>query len=91
MGNKSYQLTSAGRSANPGQTGRHWLAGNSYFPRWKIFIFSFLEPLVGLHIGYEGLEHCTRLFIQICFVVVCNINFKSKTVWELEEIDADYR
>ena len=45
MGNKSYQLTSAGRSANHGPIGRHWLAGNSYFPCGRIFIFCFSEPL----------------------------------------------
>ena len=28
-GNRSYQLTSVGRSANHGQIGWHWLAGNS--------------------------------------------------------------
>ena len=44
-GNKSNQLTSAGQSANHGQSGRHQLAGNSYFPRQRIFIFCFSEPL----------------------------------------------
>ena len=52
------------------QIGRHRLAGNSHFPRQRIFIFCFPEPL-GINIeGYEGLVHCTRLFIQICFGVV---------------------
>ena len=65
MGNGSYQLTSAGRSANHGQIGRHWLAGNFYFLRRRIFIFCFYEPL-GINIEeYEGLVHCTRLIIQI--------------------------
>ena len=35
----------AGRSANHGQIGQHWLSGNSYFPCGKIFISSFSEPL----------------------------------------------
>ena len=45
MGNGSYQLTSASRSANYGQIGQHWLAGNSYLARKKIFIFCLSEPL----------------------------------------------
>ena len=44
MGNGSYQLTSAGRSAHGWQIGRHRLAGNSYFQRWRIFIYFFLNP-----------------------------------------------
>ena len=43
-GDRSCQLTSAGRSANHGQIGWHWLAGNFYFPRRRIFIFCFLNP-----------------------------------------------
>ena len=39
MGIKSYQLTSAGQSTNHGQTGRHWLAGNSYHVRRFSFLF----------------------------------------------------
>ena len=70
MGNGSYQLTCAGRSAHGWQIGRHRLASNSYFPRWRIFLFCFSEPL-GINIeGYEGLVHSTRLFIQICLAVV---------------------
>ena len=44
MENRSYQLISAGRSAHGWQIGRHWLAGNSYLPRQRIFIFCFSEP-----------------------------------------------
>ena len=51
MGNKNYQLTNAGQSANHGQIGWDWLAGNSYFPRQRIFIF--FEPL---EINIEGLN-----------------------------------
>ena len=70
MGNRSYQLTSAGKSAHGWQFGQHWLGGNSYLPRWRIFIFRFPEPL-GINIEeYKGLLHCTRLFIQVCFAVV---------------------
>ena len=43
--NRSYQLTNAGRFANHGQMGWHWLAGNSYFPRRRIFIFCFSGSL----------------------------------------------
>ena len=53
MGNKSYQLTSAGQSAHGWQIGQLWLAGNSYFPCGKIFISSFSEPL-GINI--DGLS-----------------------------------
>ena len=45
MGKRSYKLTSASRSANHGQIGRHWLAGNSRIPCGRIFIFCFSEPL----------------------------------------------
>ena len=70
MGNRSYQLTSAGRSANHGQIGRHWLAANFNLLRRRILIFCFSEPL-GINIEeYEGLVHFTRLFIQIRFGVV---------------------
>ena len=31
--------------ANHGQIGRHWLAGNSYFPCQMVFIFCFSEPM----------------------------------------------
>ena len=71
MGNGSYQLNSAGQSANHGQIGRHCLAGNFYFLRQRIFIFCLSEPLVFNIEGYEGLVHCTRLFIQVGFGVVC--------------------
>ena len=58
MGNKTYQLTSAGPSAHGWQIGWHWLAGNFYFPCRRIFIFCFSESL-GINIeGYEGLVHC---------------------------------
>ena len=53
QGNGSYQPTSAGRSANRGQIGRHWLAGNFYFRSGRIFIFCFSEPL---GINFEGLN-----------------------------------
>ena len=53
-GQKSYLLTRAGRSANHGQVGWPWLAGNSYFPCGRIFIsYSFSEPLV---MNIEGLN-----------------------------------
>ena len=46
--------------------------GNFYFLRRRIFIFCSSEAL-GINIQeYEGLVHCTRLFIQICFGVVCS-------------------
>ena len=45
QGNRSYQLTGAGQSAHGWQLGRHWLAGNSYFLRGRIFISCFSEPL----------------------------------------------
>ena len=44
-GFKSYQLTSACRSAHGWQIGQHWLTGNSHFPCGRIFIFYFSEPL----------------------------------------------
>ena len=39
------QLTHAGQPTNQRQIGWHWLAGNSYFLRGRIFIFCFSEPL----------------------------------------------
>ena len=46
MGNRSYQLTSAGWSAHGWQIDWHWLGGNSHhFLRGRIFIFCFSEPL----------------------------------------------
>ena len=42
--NRSYQLTSAGRSAHGWQIGWHCLAGNSHFPHGRIFISFFLNP-----------------------------------------------
>ena len=61
-GNRSYPLTSAGRSTNHG-------------PRRRFFIFCFSEPL-GINIeGYEGLVHCTRLFIQIRFGLMWHTSF----------------
>ena len=67
MGNGSYQLTSAGRSANHGQIGRHWLAGNSYFPCGRIFMFCFSEPLGINSEVLNSLLLGQGLFIQICF------------------------
>ena len=70
-GNRSYQLTSAGRSAHGWQIGQHWLAGNFFFPRRKIFIFCFSEPL-GINIEeYEGLLGLYQTFYSIRFGVVC--------------------
>ena len=91
VGNRSYQLTSAGQSTNHGQICHHGLAGNSHFPRWRIFIFCFSEPL-GINIEeYKGLVHCTRLFIQICFGVVwwvkaqkSRIDFWLNNLWVIE-------
>ena len=39
--NRSHQLTCTGRSAHGWQIGRHWLAGNAYFP---FSFFVFLNP-----------------------------------------------
>ena len=39
-GYKSYKLTSASRSAQDWQIGRHYLAGNFYIPHWKILKIS---------------------------------------------------
>ena len=50
---------STSQSAIHGQTGWHWLAGNSYFPRRRIFIFCFSEPL-GINI-----EDLTSLLLGI--------------------------
>ena len=52
-GNRSYQLTSAGQSGHGWRTGWHWLAGNSFLPRGRIFISSFSELLC---INIEGLN-----------------------------------
>ena len=63
MGKRSYQLTSASQSAHGWQIGRHWLAGNSYFPCGRIFISSFSEPL-GINIeGLNSLLLLIQLFI----------------------------
>ena len=70
MGNKTYQLASAGQSTNLGQIGWDCLAGNCYFPCQRIFIFCFSEPLDINIEGYKGLVYCTRLVVQICFGVV---------------------
>ena len=71
MGNRSYQLTSAGRSAHGWLIGRHWLAGNSYFPCGRIFIFCFSEPL-GINIEVlNSLLLWKGLFIQIYFDGLC--------------------
>ena len=73
MENGSYQLTSTGPSANHGMMGRHWLAGNSHFPRERIFIFCFSEPL-GINIEIlNALLLWQPLFIQIYFGKVCLI------------------
>ena len=53
MGNRSYQLISAGQSANHGQICGHWLAGNSYFPCGRIFISCFSE-LLGINIDEQS-------------------------------------
>ena len=67
MGNRSYQLNSAGRSANHGQISRHWLAGNSCFLRQRVFISFNFEPL-GIKIeGLNSLLLGIQLFIQIYF------------------------
>ena len=80
MGNKSYQLTSAGQSANHGQPDWHWLAGNSYFLCQRIFILSFSEPL---GINMEGLNSLLlgiQLLIQIHFDGLCGANWGSSIV-----------
>ena len=75
MGNWSYQLTSAGRSAHGWLIDQHWLAGNSYFPCGRIFISCFSEPL-GIKIeGLYSLLLGIQLFIQIYFDGVCKGNF----------------
>ena len=53
MGNKRYQLTSAGQSAHSWQIGWHWLAGISFFQSGRIFISSFSELK---DINIEGLN-----------------------------------
>ena len=53
MEKRKYLQISAGQSAHGWQIGQHWLAGNSFFPCGKIFIFSFSE-LLGINI--EGLN-----------------------------------
>ena len=71
MGNRIYQLTSAGRSAHGWQISRHWLAGNSHFRCGRIFIFRFSEPL-GINIeGFKSLLLGIQHFIQICFDGLC--------------------
>ena len=67
MGNGSYQLISAGQSANHGQLGQHWLAGNFYFPCGRIFIFCFSEPLGINSEVLNSLLLGKGLFIQIYF------------------------
>ena len=44
MGNGRYQLTSAGRSANHGQIGPHWLGGNFISHVGGFSFFVFLNP-----------------------------------------------
>ena len=57
IGNRSYQLT------HDWQIGRHWLAGNSFFPCWRIFISGFSKTL-GINIeGLNSLLHGIKLFI----------------------------
>ena len=90
MGNKSYQLTNSGQSANHGQIGWHWLAGNSYFPCERIFISSFSEPL-GINIeGLNSLLLGIQLFIQIHFDGLCictnNDSYCIFMVCELDKI-----
>ena len=69
-------MTSAVQSAHGWQIGQHWLAGNFYFLRRRIFIFCFSEPF-GINIErHEGLVHCTRLFIQICWRGVFDLQMK---------------
>ena len=66
------KTTNASRSAH----GWQLVAGNFYFPHRRIFIFCFSEPF-GINIeGYEGLVHCTRLFIQICWRAVLDLQMK---------------
>ena len=79
MGNGSYQLTSAGRSANHGQIGRHWLAGNSHFPHGRIFIFCFSEPLGINSKILNSLLLGRGLFIQIQFGGLC-------TAWAFDNV-----
>ena len=43
-GFKRSQLNCASRSANRGQIGWHWLAGNSLIPHWKILKISITHP-----------------------------------------------
>ena len=71
MGNRSYQLTSAGRVAHGWQISRHWLAGNSYFSCGTIFISYFSEAL-GINIEVlNSLLLGLGLFIQIYFDGLC--------------------
>ena len=70
MGNRSYKLTNAGHSAHGWQIGRHRLAGNSFFPCGRIFIFIFSEPL-GINI---------ELFLKL-YLKGCGVWWKWKEVY----------
>ena len=63
-------IYSASQSANHEQTGWHWLAGNSYFPCQRIFIFRFSEPLSINSEDLNSLLLRIQLFIQILFDVL---------------------
>ena len=59
MGNKSYQLTRAGWSAQVW----YWLVGKSYFPCRRIFIFCFSE-----HLGIN-IESLNSFLLRIQFLI----------------------
>ena len=64
-GNRSYQLTTASRFALGWLVCWHGLAGNSYFPRGRIFISCFSEPLdINIEIlnGLLVTTFCLNLF-----------------------------
>ena len=61
------QVISAGQSTLGWQISWHWLAGNSFSPCGRIFIFSFSETL-GINIeGLNSLLLGIQLFVSICF------------------------
>ena len=65
------KLDTKQKTANHGQTGRHWLADNSYFPCQRIFIFCLFEPL-GINIGgLNSLLLGIQLLIQFYFDRLC--------------------
>ena len=71
MGNRSYQLTSAGQSAHGWQIVRIWLAVNSCFLCWSISVSCFSEPLDINIKGLNDLLPGIQLFIKMYFDGLC--------------------